>query len=324
MSLTASQLPTSPMSTSSYDILSACSSERLSSEPDSDSDDEIIWLPQASASEPSSESSILSDSDEDDFVVLSQPSSPSYLRVFPRTASERFNAVCNAFSTDDDLSSAFSGLSLRRNTGNNLMRDTSASIARPPLKATVTNALVAQPPLAGGISKSQKKKQKKAKKAKKAAKKVGKPTRAAVAPKFPVRDDGSSDTTEGSTTSAVSEYDEAVNFITSFLSSPGARDSVCKLTLLRSLILELGLRTSGSSSALPGSLTAAKALLKKQAHVNIREYIAVRQQGQAALQKVMHPSRSALIKSIRQKKNPASLKWVKSQGLQVLLVTCFR
>ena len=97
---------------------------------------------------------------------------------------------------------------------------------------------------------------------------------------------------------------------------------MCKLTLLHSLIIELGLFTSASST-LPGSLTAAKALLKSQAHINIKEYIAVREQGQAALQKAMHPSRSALIKDIRKKGNRASLKWVKNQGLQVLLVNCF-
>jgi hypothetical protein len=183
---------------------------------------------------------------------------------------------------------------------------------------------VLKPPVvAGGSSKSQKKKQKIQRKAQKSepprkAKKVARPG-TTVAREAPVVDDASSVTSAESTTSTVSGYEEAASFITSFLSSPETRDSVCKLTLLHSLILELGLQ----SSALPGSLTAAKALLKKRAHVNIREYIAVRQQGQAALQKVVHPSRNALVKSIRKKRNPASLKWVKSQGLQVLLVTCF-
>jgi hypothetical protein len=37
----------------------------------------------------------------------------------------------------------------------------------------------------------------------------------------------------------------------------------------------------------------------------------------------MHPSRSALVKDIRKRGNRASLKWVKSRGLQVLLVNCF-
>lgn len=106
-----------------------------------------------------------------------------------------------------------------------------------------------------------------------------------------------------------------------FLSSPESRSSVCKLTLLHSLIIELGLLTA--SCSLPDSLTAAKTLIKAKAHINIKEYIAVREQGQTALRNVMHPSRSALVKDIRKRGNRASLKWVKSQGLQVLLVNCF-
>ena len=106
-----------------------------------------------------------------------------------------------------------------------------------------------------------------------------------------------------------------------FLSSPESKDSVCKLRLMHALIVELGL--SAPSSTLPGSLTAAKAFLKSEAHINIKEYIAVREQGQAALRNVMHPSRSALARDIRKTGNRASLKWVKSRGLQVLLVHCF-
>jgi hypothetical protein len=70
-------------------------------------------------------------------------------------------------------------------------------------------------------------------------------------------------------------------------------------------------------------LRAAKALLKSRAFLNIREYLAVRDQGLTALQRVMHPSRAALAKDIRKKGNPASLQWVKEHGLQVLLVTCY-
>ena len=103
-----------------------------------------------------------------------------------------------------------------------------------------------------------------------------------------------------------------------FLSNPHARtDDVCRLTLLQSLIIELGLATS---SALPSSLSAAKALLKAHAFLNIREYIAVRGQGPEAVQSVMYPSRSALIKSIKKKRNATSIKMVKELGLQVLLV----
>lgn len=112
-------------------------------------------------------------------------------------------------------------------------------------------------------------------------------------------------------------YEEASTFISSFLSNPDAKnDTVCRLALLQSLIIELGLATP----SLPDSLTAAKAFLKSRAFLNIREYVAVRGQGPEAVQRAMYPSRSALIKDIRKKKNAAPLKWVKQHGLQVLLV----
>ena len=103
-----------------------------------------------------------------------------------------------------------------------------------------------------------------------------------------------------------------------FLSDPGARtDDICRLTLLQSLIIELGLATT---STLPSTLSAAKAFLKAHAFLNIREYMAVRGQGPEAVQSVMYPSKSALIKSIKKKRNATSIKWVKELGLQVLLV----
>lgn len=63
-------------------------------------------------------------------------------------------------------------------------------------------------------------------------------------------------------------------------------------------------------------------MLKAEAHVNIKEYVATRHKGQSALREILKPSKSALRKEIR-KGNKASLKWVKERGLQVLLVTCF-
>ena len=103
-----------------------------------------------------------------------------------------------------------------------------------------------------------------------------------------------------------------------FLSDPHAKtDNICRLTLLQSLIIELGL---GTSSALPPTLTAAKAFLKARAFLNIREYMAVRGQGSEAVRSVMYPSKSALVKSIKKKRNATPLKWVKELGLQVLLV----
>lgn len=113
----------------------------------------------------------------------------------------------------------------------------------------------------------------------------------------------------------------SLSSLSSFLQNPSAYDaSSSKLTLLQSLIIELGL----SSSSLPGSLNSAKAVIKSQAFLNIREYLAVRDKGKDALKQVMYPSRSALIKSIRkQPRNRASLDWVKEHGLQVLLVTAY-
>jgi len=63
-------------------------------------------------------------------------------------------------------------------------------------------------------------------------------------------------------------------------------------------------------------------MLKAEAHINIKEYVATRHKGQSALREILKPSRNALRKDIR-KGNKASLKWVKQHGLQVLLVTCF-
>jgi len=122
------------------------------------------------------------------------------------------------------------------------------------------------------------------------------------------------------TTTSAEMYEEASLFITSFLADPIAkRDSVYRLTLLQSLIVELGFM----STALPATLRAARDFVKTHVFLNIKEYIANRGQGQAAIQRLLFPSRNALIKDIRRKGKPASLKWVKQQGLDVLLVSCY-
>ncbi|KAG6896734.1 hypothetical protein C0992_006451 [Termitomyces sp. T32_za158] len=117
-----------------------------------------------------------------------------------------------------------------------------------------------------------------------------------------------------------SMYEEAFGFITSFLANPAARqDSACRLTLLQALIIELGL----ADSPLPCSISTAKAYLKSRAFLNVNEYLAVRDQGPAAVQRIMYPSRTALMKEIRKsKKSRAPRGWVKDMGLQVLLVQC--
>lgn len=70
---------------------------------------------------------------------------------------------------------------------------------------------------------------------------------------------------------------------------------------------------------LPGTMRQAKLLLKSHAFINVRDYLAVREQGQAALQRVMHPSRKSLVKEVRKGKR-VPVQQVKKAGLNVLLV----
>ena len=104
-----------------------------------------------------------------------------------------------------------------------------------------------------------------------------------------------------------------------------------KLAFLQALIIELGLYSpvfdedthEDEYPSLPNSMRAAKALLKSQVFLNVRDYLAVRSQGIDALRSVMHPNRTALMREIRGGKR-APVKTVKETGLDVLLVTCFR
>ena len=123
-------------------------------------------------------------------------------------------------------------------------------------------------------------------------------------------------------------YDEAVKFMDAFIEHPDYYTSrASKLTFLQALIVELGLvSTTGPYKALPGSLSSAKALLKSNAFLNVKDYLAVRGQGLDALRGAMRPSRNALVKELRgvgaRKSGRAKLGWVKETGLTVLLVSC--
>jgi hypothetical protein len=68
------------------------------------------------------------------------------------------------------------------------------------------------------------------------------------------------------------------------------------------------------------SLTQAKALLKSRAFVNIGEYLDARKQGPAAVQGIIHPSKSSLKRNLRRSRNRVPLQWVKEIGLGALLV----
>lgn len=111
-------------------------------------------------------------------------------------------------------------------------------------------------------------------------------------------------------------YDAAASYINSCISDPS---SVCRLTLLQALIIELGL----ASSSMPASLKQAKAMLKSRVFVNVGEYLDARKRGPAAVQGIIHPSKSSLIRDLRRKRNPVPLQWVKETGLNVLLVRSY-
>jgi hypothetical protein len=110
--------------------------------------------------------------------------------------------------------------------------------------------------------------------------------------------------------------------IYSYIASPSAHSNqICHLTLLQSLIIELGLLDD--VKLLPTTINSAKKYIKPRVFLNIRDYLSKRLEGPQAVRNSMFSSRSALVRDVRRKKNHASLKWVKKLGLQDLLVSVF-
>ncbi|KAJ3856968.1 hypothetical protein EV368DRAFT_78151 [Lentinula lateritia] len=265
-----------------------------------DSDDEIVFDISSgshSSEEISTESSL--DSDEEDFVVLNRP---LLLPGRSATPSPPQLRVSLPSSSPSGLTSDFARLSM-----NSKSLKTLKNVATP-----VTDD--DSPPLTPGVSRMSRNRR--------AGCRAGDEAPVVGLGFRPIVDDISeSNFSTDYEQEADDSYEEAKKYVTSFLQNPSAYcESSSRLTLLQSLIIELGL----SSSSLPMSLHAAQAVLKSQAFLNIREYLAVRDKGPDAVKQVMYPSRSALIKSIRkQPRNRASISWVKEHGLQVLLVTAY-
>nr|GAT43957.1 predicted protein [Mycena chlorophos] len=137
----------------------------------------------------------------------------------------------------------------------------------------------------------------------------------------PIVDDLSElpDTASERSVSPFSSYDAAASYISAFLEHNTPLFD--RLTFLQCLLVELGL----ASSTLPASLRAAKAIIKSNVFLNIGEYLEARQEGPAAIQSILHPSRSSLIRDLRARKRDAMVPRhvVKDSGLQVLLVRCY-
>ncbi|KAF9792446.1 hypothetical protein BJ322DRAFT_1029307 [Thelephora terrestris] len=70
-------------------------------------------------------------------------------------------------------------------------------------------------------------------------------------------------------------------------------------------------------------MRSARAFIKSHVFLNVRDYLALRAQGQQALQNVLHPTRKSLVTDLRKKDARVPRNWVKQRGLNVLLVTCF-
>ncbi|KAJ3844493.1 hypothetical protein F5878DRAFT_720650 [Lentinula raphanica] len=293
---------TSTMSTSSYDLgseplsRSSTVSTQTFSLVDDDSADEIVFdiSPGSDFSADISPESSL-DSDEEDFVLLRRPLSPPSRSPTPSPP----QLTVTSPSSDSGLASRLDNLSLR-NTQKTAAAAPFVDDNSPP--STPVGATPRGLKRHGVKDESQV---------------IGLGFR-------PIVDDISESnfsTDQEPEDVDTFGYERAVNYVTSFLQNPSAYyESSSRLTLLQSLIIELGL----SSSSLPMSLKSAQAVLKSQAFLNIREYLAVRDKGPDAVKQVMYPSRSALIKSIRkQPRSRASLDWVKERGLQVLLVTAY-
>ncbi|KAK2460567.1 hypothetical protein APHAL10511_007037 [Amanita phalloides] len=277
--------------TDSFDAIS-CSDTDLSD------DDEVVW-------ELSSFASLVADDsadDDEDFVLLTKPHSASSRRT---AAAEPPSAVETLpQSPVPPLAPA-----LRAASATPIPPATASSNAAPARPATPN----VPPAPAEDAEQAKKERKRAARKRRRQRKKLRK------------QQAGKQASGKCKLTGAnVSEmYKEASLFISTFLATPVAkRDSVCRLVLLQSLIVELGL-TPCEPSEFPTTIRAARKFVKARVFLNVKEYIAHREEGQAALQRLLHPSKTALIKDIRRKGNRAPLQWVKEQGLDVLLVSCY-
>ncbi|KAG7092291.1 hypothetical protein E1B28_008653 [Marasmius oreades] len=294
--------PSSPAltstSASSFDVVSSrsCSSTISDLISQGDSEEEIVWTVarHRRSSFGASNSSGTEEESEDDFVVLSRRP----LSVAPPTPLAIVSNHSNFPTTD------FAHLSLNSDRTPSTLETGSSS--------SQTHGRDVNPKC---TSQARFHRQR----TKKQARGV---TQLAGFGERPIVDDVSEIATEDIVSDAGSQqsvYEEAVQFVTMFLTNPDEYNTTSgRLALLQSIIIELGLSTVS-----PSSVKSAKALLKSQAFLNVRDYLAVREHGLEAIQRIMHPSRSALARSIRKSKKRVSMQWIKDHGLDVFLVPCY-
>ncbi|KAJ7046597.1 hypothetical protein C8F04DRAFT_202594 [Mycena alexandri] len=325
-------VPSSPTmsSSSSFDVLSSRSRSSTTSDYFDDSDDEIVWSV--------SEDGHVERASDDDFVVLSKPQSPIRTTTTATPLSPPPTDGADTLAADLDRLSFQKVSSIIRNnkkvaaaaaTTNDVPGTASpkrrkGKPATPrPKSAASSRSSSSSSPLPSPVSDRSVATLKNGGKPgprRRRNRRGGSPT-ASLAGGLgarPIVDDISERASEqgDDELAGMSMYEAAASYINSFLADP---TSVCRLTLLQSLIVELGL----ADTSLPPSLTAAKAMLKSHAFLHVGEYLDARQHGPAAVQGVMHKSKTSLIKTLRKNRNPVPLKFVKETGLQVLLVSCY-
>jgi hypothetical protein len=320
----------SSVSDDSFHPLSrSISTTRSFSDLDASSDDEIVWTVSdvdLSASDisllGSSKVASVLDSEDEDFVLLSRNTAVHLTAADSVTPNPQ-----NRVFTPDDLSSESLSQEMQK------------------LKLADDDSLLSSPrsaqsePHSDDTSTSSNRKRRSGRRKRKASSPTPPSTSQSSSPhlkknpnkkslqstglgKRAIVDDVSEKASEaGAHHSEVGTYQSAAAFIDRFLSDPTTKDLSTRLTFFQSLIVELGLASTCTS--LPASLNAAKSFLKGRVFLNIREYLRVRSQGQDALQKVMYPTRSALVRDIKRNRAYAPLKHVKQSGLQILLVPCF-
>ncbi|KAI0086303.1 hypothetical protein BDY19DRAFT_895006 [Irpex rosettiformis] len=306
------------------------------SDATSSDDDEIVWsmsdLSASGSSRPAAGAlrspGVLSDNE---YIFLSPPLSQPQSGMSSLSASI-IHPSAEASSSDTSSvrpTSQASSRRRKRRSGRSAGAPSSSNAAAPvatPKAKKKSKAKASTASASASASDAGKAKKKKAKAAK--AKKGPSTTEEAGLGERPIVDDVSE---AGDTKAAV--YEEAVQYVSEILSaSTPAEKAKSNLTFLQALIVELGLLSAPQTSqpfyqlpSLPRSLKAAKALLKSNVFLNVRDYLDVRHKGLDALRNVMHPSRKALIKDLSrgkgQRKVPRA--YVKNSGLGVLLVACY-
>ncbi|KAL0071554.1 hypothetical protein AAF712_001411 [Marasmius tenuissimus] len=302
----ATTLPSEPLpsptftntSTSSFDLVVSSPRSRSSTISDlaaqSDSEEEIVWTVarhrRVSAAVESSSST--EDDSEDDFVVLSRrrqsgvPHSSGNQRSSPAAPHNCHHSHPTNPSTPTSLSTSLARFSLSDDSvsqgtcsDDSDDSDDSDVVRGTPVGSSGSSVAVK----VGGHSRPSPshssvgllKPPSPSRRKKRGGKKKSKRASQSGLGERPIVDDFSESAvddcaSESDIGSQISVYEEAVQFITLFLTNPDEYNNTSgRLTFLQSIIIELGLSTS-----VPSSVTSAKAILKSQAFVNVREYLA--------------------------------------------------